>query len=211
MKKLTFKNITAHQNNEPYSKVMLGRLNRWKASGEYHILAGREKSGLFTVVSPDCPFLYNCLHLAGLTMTRKGAEPNILLHCEHIPYDGLPDKLAKVDQNITTPKRFWSPKGQLSLSDLVHHRCYAPPYYWVKAPLTSDDIASISTAIAHIVNTRAHDYTFKINRLLNQNHCPSIFERVILSHYGDTFCWEYVAGQDYTSEINTIRRYLRQL
>lgn len=211
MKKLTFKNITVHQNNKPYSDRMRSKLNPWKTRGEYHILVGRERSGLFTITGPDCPFLYNCLHIAGLPTTRQGVEPNILLHCEHVPYDGLPDKLAQVDRDIITPKRFWSPTSQYNLRDVVHRRCYIAPYYWVDTPLASDDIENICAAIARIVNTRAHDYTFKINRLLNQGHCPSVFDRVILARHGATFFWEYVAGQDYTSEINTIRRYLRNL
>jgi hypothetical protein len=211
MKKSTLKNIVVHQNNNrPYNKLQ-ERLNPWKTRGEYHVLIERERSGLFSITGPDCPFLYNCFHIADLPVTKKGVEPNALLRCEHLPYDGLPDKLDRVDNNIATPARFWSPKGNVSLRDLVHRRCYIPPYHWVEAPLTSDDKVSISIAIARVVNTRSHDYTVKINWLLDQNHCPSIFERVVLSRHNGTFYWEYIAGQDYTQEISTIRRYFRNL
>lgn len=210
MKRTKLKNIMIHQNNRPYS-ALRNKLNPWKTRGEYHILVEREKSGLFGVTGPDCPFLYNCFNIAGLPVTRWGTEPNALLCCEGVPYADLHDKLDQVDRNIATPNRFWSPKGQVSLRDLVHQRCYIPPYQWVEAPLTSDDKVSISHAIAHLVNTRSHDYTLKINWLLRQSHCPSIFDRVILSHYNGTFYWEYTAGQDYSSEMNHLRRHLRQL
>ena len=209
MKNPKYTNIRVHKSYKPFSDGMRGKLNPWKAGGEYHVLVEREKSGLFSITGPDCPFLYNCLHIAGLPTTRKGMEPNILLHCEHLPYDGLLDKLDQVDREIATPARFWSPKGQVSLRDLVNRRCYIPPYYWVEAPLTSDDKVCVSLAVARILNGRSYDYTVKINWLLSQNHCPSVFKHVLLSRHNGTFYWEYVAEQDYNTEINHIRRYLR--
>ena len=93
----------------------------------------------------------------------------------------------------TTLKGLISKTQQYSLSTFLSCRIYHIKKGWIKVELSKDLNEQINNLFSNFLN---RDITKQINNF-------GIFERLIISKR--TLKVEYIAGQDYTSELRFIR------
>ena len=99
-------------------------------------------------------------------------------------------------------------RQQLTAQEIINrraHLCGEWQSFEVTQDFLNDFIESICDILGGHQRTKS-DIRFNLRRSTPQHWGLS---RIILSKYGENPCrWSYCAGQDYPSEITTIRKYL---
>lgn len=93
-------------------------------------------------------------------------------------------------------------RGQLSLSNIVSGRFYHYSKGYTKLVIKDIDLAGLLSTIGG-----NKDYSHAIKRYVAAGSSCGIMSRLIY----DNDKWNYCAGQDYTAEMNTIRKILREV
>jgi len=98
--------------------------------------------------------------------------------------------------------------GQINAQEIINRRAYIGGV-WQSFEVTEDFISEFIESVVSILggqNRTKSDMRFNLRRTASQHWGLS---RIILSKYGESPArWSYCAGQDYPSEIATIRKYL---
>ena len=90
----------------------------------------------------------------------------------------------------------------ITLSNLISNRFYHTSKGWTALHIT--DSINIDGLVA-LIGGRGHNYKRLLSDYISYGRDYGILERVIFNNGK----WSYIAGQDYTSEMNTIRKILR--
>lgn len=91
--------------------------------------------------------------------------------------------------------------GGINLSNIISERFYHTKKGWTK--LLIDDFKI--DELVSVIGGRGNDYKRLIEYMIDHKITYGIFER--LNFNGKR--WSYIAGQDYTAELNLIRKLLR--
>ena len=92
--------------------------------------------------------------------------------------------------------------GHITLSSLISNRFYHTSKGWTALHITG----SISLdGLVSLIGGRGYNYKRLLSDYISHGYNYGILERIIF----DGGKWSYIAGQDYTAEMNTIRKILR--
>lgn len=94
--------------------------------------------------------------------------------------------------------------NQLTLNNLISNRFYHKKLGWIKLNINDIDLDSLVS----LIGGRGYNYSSLIKDYIEWGSSYGILDRLIYST--DRKRWEYIAGQDYTAELNTIRKIFRE-
>ena len=115
-------------------------------------------------------------------------------------------------ETVRTMKELSSKSKQVSLYNVLSGRIWDDQGRdWITYFIHPD----LKTEICQIVSTnlqgRKYDYAGMLMWALVNKYKHPLMERFILTTYNGKTRWEYVAEQDYNSELATFRKWLRSI
>ena len=115
-------------------------------------------------------------------------------------------------ETIETMEQLSAKSKQVSLYNVLSGRIWDDTKrVWVTYFIHPDLKTEICEIIGSQLQGRKYDYSELLEFALYSKYQHPLMKRFILSTYDNKTWWEYIAGQDYNSELAVFRTWLRKI